>query len=110
MKLLGALVLSLVSTISFADPTPGDKPWLFFDIGNTLLKHLPNRKLEYFPNTLSNIKKLRDNNVRLGIISNIPPSWGATHQKRLEKLKRFIANGLPAGSEPFPEGANRRSQ
>ncbi|MBC7691760.1 MAG: hypothetical protein H7222_08315 [Methylotenera sp.] len=59
------------------------KPWIFFDVGDTLVNASPDPKNlghmkdeRYVKGALPYLSQLKKKGYTLGLISNIPPTWG----------------------------------
>ncbi|MBC7692100.1 MAG: hypothetical protein H7222_10045 [Methylotenera sp.] len=83
---LAAVVSSLA--IHFADPhfsfaQTCARPWVFFDVGNTLIVTKPDpsrpdhlKDIHYIPGALRYLRILKRDFYPLGVISNLPEGWG----------------------------------
>lgn len=83
-----------------ADVTPCSKPWVYFDLGNTLVDASNGDKLHYFEGSLSYLKLLQQEGFTLGLIVNVPDTWGETRAKKLQRLRLEISKGWKE-SDPF---------
>lgn len=102
---LSALALFLASASSAVLPTC-EKPLLYFDLGNTLLKTdfdsttKQIKTVNYFPNVKGYLSRLKKSHFKIGLIVNIPESWGKTREAKVTALKAFVKNHW-VGSTPM---------
>lgn len=68
------------------------KPWIYFDLGNTIVdtSTFDYAKILYMPGAKDYLQKLEADGYPLGLIVNIPESWGATPAAKLQALKDFV--------------------
>lgn len=66
------------------------RPWIFFDLGNTIVDTTSKKKIHYYPNTVKYLKNLKEQGYRIGVISNIPEKFGKTYDEKLATLKGYI--------------------
>ncbi|WP_412539378.1 hypothetical protein R8Z50_26490 [Longispora sp. K20-0274] len=103
-RLLAALTAATVLLIpampaSAADPVHGSdrvsaRPRctvVYFDLGDVLVDTTDFAHLHYEEGALRQLRTLRLLGIPLGLITNVPPSWGSTDAERIERLKAFIA-------------------
>jgi hypothetical protein len=90
-----------------------EKPWIFFDVGNTLVLAQPDPHKEghllderYVQGVVPYLKKLRSKGYPLGLISNIPPEWGEEDEfsQIANKLTRQLLRTQKAFSEDWKKG------
>lgn len=67
------------------------KPWVFFDLGNTVVTHRAGEPSTYAPGAREYIDQLKNRGYRIGLITNVPAEWGPTPQAKLRELKKVIA-------------------
>jgi hypothetical protein len=76
------------------------RPWIFFDMGKTLIDH--GKFIEetdsfekewYMPGAYDYLRELNDRGYRLGMMINIPETWGKNYPQKLNKLEATIAKG-----------------
>ncbi|MGY0236276.1 hypothetical protein [Longispora urticae] len=72
---------------------------VYFDLGDVLVDSSDPTHFRYEEGALRHLRTLRLLGVPLGLISNIPPSWGADDAARIEALKAYIA---ATWTEPEP--------
>lgn len=122
MKFL-ALALLLFSVTAKADC---DRPWIFFDTGETLIAVPKDYKnMENEPGMEKYLRELKASGYPIGLIVNIPEEWGEgipgkdQVTRRVIFLQQFLAEGWKEGADPFPmelfgkmrgKGANRKFQ
>jgi len=69
-----------------------EKPWIFFDLGNTLIdQKREKKKLFYMPGALGYLKDLKKLGYRIGVISNIPEKFGTNYTNKLKSLKHYVS-------------------
>ncbi|MDX3118779.1 hypothetical protein [Streptomyces scabiei] len=77
-----------------AATTPGHGeracPVVYFDLGETLVHTADDGSTAYLPGAASYLRTLRQRHVRVGLITNVPPSWGATDAERAARLRREV--------------------
>ncbi|GAB1691096.1 hypothetical protein [Krasilnikovia sp. M28-CT-15] len=76
------------------------QPVVYFDLGNVLIDTSDWSHVRYEPGALAYLNELRTRDVAVGLIVNIPESWGATQQEKLATMQQYIADRW-AESEPF---------
>lgn len=110
---LAALAAALTSTllgttVSAAAPAgavarPGAErgcPVVYFDLGETLVHTAGDGSIGYLPGAASYLRALRARHIRVGLITNVPPSWGRTDAERAARLKTEV-DAAWRGSAPF---------
>ncbi|MBI3558562.1 MAG: hypothetical protein HY074_20015 [Deltaproteobacteria bacterium] len=108
MKHLIALILAVTGSLSAHAAC--DKPYIFFDLGNTLVdtKTYDFEKIMYMPGAYNYLRELKSHGYPLGMIVNIPESWGARREEKMAALKKFIADkwtdSAPMAWELFDAG------
>jgi hypothetical protein len=103
-----------------------ERPWIFFDTGETLIavpKDYKNMQNE--PGVEQYLQDLKAGGYPLGLIVNIPEEWGEgipgkdLVTRRVIYFRQFLAEGWKEGAAPFPmelfgkmkgQGANRKFQ
>ncbi len=108
MKRLYPLILILIgsscSTLTPRTTSNCAHPWVFFDLGDTLIdtKGGAFHEVDYLPGASDLLKKFKAEGYRIGLISNIPEGWGDTHPERISRLKSELARDWnPKAKEPF---------
>lgn len=68
------------------------RPWLFFDLGMTLIQYAPDdTNTRYFDGVAENLRALKREGYRLGLLVNWPEDEGADDVEKLKLLKEFTA-------------------
>ncbi|MCQ9132270.1 hypothetical protein [Streptomyces hilarionis] len=65
-------------------------PVVYFDLGETLVHTAEDGSTAYLPGAASYLRTLRRHHVRVGLITNVPPSWGATDAARAARLRAEV--------------------
>jgi hypothetical protein len=108
--LLGATVVLAPVTSATAAPVAPVAPAeqhrptcsvVWFDLGNTLVDTSVPGRTTWMPGALRHLRLLRAVGVPIGVITNVPPEWGATDAERAAATKAFV-NSTWAESQPFP--------
>ncbi|MFI5497030.1 hypothetical protein [Actinoplanes sp. NPDC051859] len=68
------------------------KPVVYFDLGNVLIDTSDWTKVRYVDGALEYLDELKNSHITLGLIINIPESWGTTQKKKLATMKKYIAD------------------
>ena len=79
------------------------KPWVYFDLGETVVSTKDMKHIKYMPGAKGYIEDLKREGFNVGIITNIPETWGMNYQEKLETLKKVIQDGWD-DSQPFDWG------
>jgi len=66
------------------------KPWVFFDLGNTVVASAPGQESKYVPGAHAYVRELRKRGYPIGLITNVPEKWGATRTAKIRALKKLI--------------------
>lgn len=107
IKSLVTLVL-IVFSIAFVAAAEGPaKPLLYFDLGNSVVdtKTYDFAKIVYMPGAYDYVSQLKAAGFDLGLIVNIPESWGATRDEKLAALKTFVDSRWAKDEKPMLWGA-----
>jgi len=69
------------------------KPWVFFDLGNTVVdtRTYDFKKIFYRQGSYEYLLLLRSQGYKLGLIVNVPDRWGSTDAEKVLAMKQFIA-------------------
>ncbi len=78
------------------------KPWVFFDLGNTLVIHREGTPSRYAPGAKEYINELKRRGFQIGLITNVPIEWGPTSQEKIEALRRLLADSWSRGPDSIP--------
>ncbi|MEU2157619.1 hypothetical protein ABZ532_21845 [Streptomyces sp. NPDC019396] len=73
---------------------------VYFDLGETLVHTAEDKSIRYMPGAATYLRALRARDIPLGLITNVPSSWGASDAERAAELKRVIDRDWK-GSSPF---------
>ncbi|MEU5770874.1 hypothetical protein [Streptomyces asoensis] len=73
-------------------PAVGERscPVVYFDLGETLVHTADDGSTAYLPGAASYLRTLRERHIRVGLITNVPPSWGATDAERAARLRTEV--------------------
>lgn len=66
------------------------KPWVFFDLGNTVVASAPGQESKYVPGAHAYVRELRKRGYSIGLITNVPEKWGTTRTAKIRALKKLI--------------------
>ncbi|MDJ0385803.1 hypothetical protein [Streptomyces sp. G-G2] len=75
-------------------------PVVYFDLGETLVHTADDGGIDYQSGAASYLRALRERHIRIGLITNVPPSWGTTDAERAARLKKEV-DATWKGSAPF---------
>ena len=75
------------------------KPWVYFDLGDTVVRTKDMKHLKYMRGAREYMDELKREGFNIGIISNIPENWGMDYDEKLLSLKKVIQDGW---DEPAP--------
>ncbi|MBS1963852.1 MAG: hypothetical protein JST04_16700 [Bdellovibrionales bacterium] len=84
-----AAAFAVTASISATPPDCG-KPWVFFDLGNTVVASAPGRESRYVPGAHAYVQELRRRGYPVGLLTNIPEKWGRTRAEKIRALKRLM--------------------
>ncbi|RAJ58823.1 phosphoglycolate phosphatase-like HAD superfamily hydrolase [Streptomyces sp. Amel2xB2] len=73
---------------------------VWFDLGETLVHTAEDESTAYVPGAAAYLRELRERDIEVGLITNVPPSWGDTDAKRAAALKKEVDKTWK-GSTPF---------
>ena len=62
----------------------------YFDLGETLVHTAEDNSVRYMPQAAAHLRALRARHIPVGLITNVPSSWGATDAERAAKLKETV--------------------
>ncbi len=65
-------------------------PVVYFDLGETLVHTADDGSVGYLPGAAAYLRALREHHITIGLITNVPPSWGATDAERAARLKKEV--------------------
>lgn len=68
-------------------------PWVFFDLGDTLIdvKSSKGKEVKYFPGAHEYLVELKSKGYHVGLITNVPETWGPTKRSKVRVLKKEVA-------------------
>lgn len=89
-SIAGVLVALLGPALVPIPAHPCGKPWIFFDLGNTLIEAAPGHESRYLPGAQSYIEELKKRGYPMGLITNIPEKWGNSQSTRIQALKKIV--------------------
>ncbi|MFJ7146989.1 hypothetical protein ACIQVT_02130 [Streptomyces sp. NPDC100445] len=75
-------------------------PVVYFDLGETLLHTADDGTTSYQRGAASYLRSLRERHIEVGLITNVPSSWGTTDAERAARLKQEV-DATWQGSTPF---------
>lgn len=111
-SLIRRAAVALAATVLFAPagpaaaagPAPGQRvpacSVVWFDLGDTLIDTADRNHLTYMPGALRYLRQLHHTGVPVGIITNVPPSWGTTDAERAAATMKYISASW-SEAEPF---------
>ncbi|GHA30208.1 hypothetical protein GCM10010329_61770 [Streptomyces spiroverticillatus] len=108
---LAAAAVPCVSASAAASTPPDQKPvertdgrhgcpYAYFDLGETLIHTAEDGSTDFRPGAYAHLRALRERHIKVGLITNVPPSWGATDAERAARLKLEV-DATWKGSVPF---------
>ncbi len=102
---LSVLVVTVVparaaAAASGAAPAQRGCTVVYFDLGETLIHTADDGSITYLPHAADYLRALRAHHVRVGLITNVPPEWGATDAERAAYLRQVVDADW-AGQVPF---------
>ncbi|MET7280458.1 HAD family hydrolase [Kribbella sp. NPDC005582] len=74
---------------------------VWFDLGNTLVDTTVAGRMTWMAGAQRHLRQLRAVGVPIGLITNVPPEWGATDAERAAATKAYV-DGQWAEADPFP--------
>jgi phosphoglycolate phosphatase-like HAD superfamily hydrolase len=75
-------------------------PWVYFDLGDTVIDTKDMKHLHYIKGAREYMEQLKREGFKIGIITNIPETWGMDYEEKLQTLKKMIHDGWDEKS-PF---------
>jgi phosphoglycolate phosphatase-like HAD superfamily hydrolase len=99
MKHLSKIVF-FVSLFSFRAVAHDKKPWVYFDLGDTVISTKDPKHFKYMNGAREYIEQLKREGFNVGMISNIPENWGIDYEEKLLTLKKYIQDHWD-GDRPF---------
>ena len=90
MLLSGFLAWALILAPQVLGANAG--PWVFFDLGKTLIDYEPDfSRIRFLPGSLDYLKDLKRRGFHLGLLVNWPENEGKGNAEKLRLLKEFVA-------------------
>jgi FMN phosphatase YigB (HAD superfamily) len=86
-------VFFFLSLFSFKAVGQDKKPWVYFDLGDTIVNTKDMKHLKYIGGAREYMDELKREGFKIGIISNIPENWGMDYEEKLLSLKKVIQDG-----------------
>lgn len=83
-------LLSLIFSVATAQASC-DRPWIFFDLGDVLIDTRDWSRLRHEAGAAEYLSALHTAGFKLGIITNVPESWGSAPAAKLSRLQEEIA-------------------
>ncbi|MEW2574923.1 hypothetical protein [Streptomyces syringium] len=75
-------------------------PIVYFDLGETLVHTADDGSTGYQPGAAAYLRALRLRRIPVGLITNVPPSWGTTDAERAARLRQEV-DATWRGPAPF---------
>ncbi|QEU97922.1 hypothetical protein CP970_42545 [Streptomyces kanamyceticus] len=75
-------------------------PVVYFDLGETLVHTADDGSTSYHPGAAAYLRSLRERHIKVGLITNVPSSWGSTDAERAARLRSEV-DATWQGSAPF---------
>lgn len=75
-------------------------PVVYFDLGETLVHTAADGAITYRAGAASYLRALHERHIDIGLITNVPPSWGRTDAERAARLKKEV-DASWRGPAPF---------
>ncbi len=72
--------------------------WVYLDLGNTIIDTRVKGDFKYFKKSQIFLNDLVSNGFSVGAITNIPESFGDSHEAKLKTLKTYIQENWKDGS------------
>lgn len=94
-KLFIAAIFGVLSSLYIQNhvttrATACTKPWVFFDLGNTLVDSNPGEEMKYISGAHEYVKQLKRRGYRIGMITNVPEKWGPSSKEKVRSLKKTL--------------------
>jgi hypothetical protein len=84
-----------------------NRPWVFFDLGKTLIDHgnynpetASYEEIRYMPGAFEHLIAVKSAGFHIGLITDIPESFGSTNEEKITSLKSFIKRGWVENGAP----------
>lgn len=96
LLILSILSISLVASTQVtevgAHKTLKNRPWIFFDLGDTILNTEDKSKMEFYPGALTYLNNLKEQGYLIGVITNIPEKFGKNYDEKVTTLKKYVSS------------------
>lgn len=90
-NLIIPLVFVFMASIGMA---PKSKLIVYFDLGNTIINTTNGYdQLTWMPGAEDYLEELITDDIRTGLLINVPEEWGETYSEKIDTLKAFIKVG-----------------
>ena len=76
--------------VLFATVAHAKAPIMYFDLGDTIVDTKDMKHIHYYQGSLNYLLELKNKGYQLGMITNIPETFGSDYQAKLATLKKFI--------------------
>ena len=86
-------LLFFISCFSYNVMAQDKKPWVYFDLGDTIVNTKDMNHIKYMKGAREYLKDLKREGFKIGIVSNIPENWGMDYDEKLLTLKKIIQDG-----------------
>ncbi len=85
------LFLIMIFSLNIASFCSDNKPWVFFDLGYTLLYHDEHHNnMKYIPHATEYLQTLKDRGFHLGLLVNWPENEGNNDGEKLILMENFL--------------------
>lgn len=85
------MMFSLLGVL-FATMAHAKAPVMYFDLGDTIVDTKDMKHIHYYQGALNYLLELKSKGYKLGMITNIPETFGKDYDAKLLTLKKFISN------------------
>ncbi|MDD0854413.1 hypothetical protein HBN50_14975 [Halobacteriovorax sp. GB3] len=87
---LKVLTFLMTGAVSMSAKGNTRHQWVFFDLGDTIVNTKDKKGFHYFDGAKAYLESLRKMGLHIGIISNIPETFGMSYEEKLQTLKTLI--------------------
>ncbi len=103
-KIISCILVGLISSHATAKAkTKSKTSWVYFDLGDTVIDTKGPEGIRYFKGARQYIENLHQRGLKVGLISNIPETFGIDYKEKLKTLKEYVAKNW-AGDRSFDWG------
>ena len=86
--LICLFILGQITTLRAADDSDANHPWIFFDMGDTIVDTKSNedpithdfKKIFYLPHALASLRSLKSQGYQFGMLVTVQESWGKSQE------------------------------